>query len=81
MDIALKKMELMEVMNVLIKYDIILKKESKEYMDTYCEMMSGWRKENEGSVVVNVVATRESRCFACYLGKRMTVYQFQHKHS
>ena len=81
MDIALKTMELMEVMKVLIKSDIILRKEALEFLEGFSEMMEGWQKKNEGCMVVNEVTTRGSRCIACEYGKDMVVYQFHYKHS
>ena len=81
MDIALKTMELMNVMKVLIKYDIILKKEALEFLEGFSEMMEGWQKPGEGSTLVDEVQTRGSRCIACEYGKDMVVYQFHYKHS
>jgi hypothetical protein len=81
MDKALKEMQLMDVMKVLIKYDIILKPESKEFLQGYREMMERWQKPHEGSIVVNEVSTNSSRCVLCEYGKGITVYEFNYKHS
>ena len=81
MDKALKTMTYMEVMKVLLKYNIILKEEAKEFLNGYNDMLQGWQKPFEGSIVVNEIITRGSRCIACEHGKGMTVYEFQYKHS
>ncbi len=81
LDQALKAMELMEVMKVLIKYNIILKPEAKEFLTAYGEMMEGWEKQHQRSIVVNEVTTSGSRCIACEYGRGMTVYEFHYKHS
>jgi hypothetical protein len=81
MDLALKTMELMEVMKVLIKYEILKCKESLEFLEGFNEMNKGWQKEFERSILVDVVQTRESRCMACEFGNDMTAYEFHYKHS
>ena len=57
MDRSLKAMQLKAVMKVLIKYDIILKPEVKEFMQGYNEIMKGQQKPHEGSMVVNELTT------------------------
>jgi hypothetical protein len=80
MNIAIKTMELMEVMKVLIQYNIIKNKESKEFLNAFIEMNEKWQKQNEDSVLVGEVHTRKSKCIACEFGKDMTVYEYQYKH-
>lgn len=81
MDRALKTMEPTEVLRVLLKYDIASKPEVKDFLEIYSQMMGGWQKENQGSKVASEVTTSKSRCSACFLGKCMTVYEFEYKHS
>ena len=81
LDIALKTMELIDVMKVFIKYEILRNRESKEFLDAFIEMNASWQRKNEGSVIVGEIQTSKSRCIACQFGKGMTVYEFQYKHS
>ena len=81
MDAALRTMELREIMQVLINYDIISKPEAKEFMDAFLDVLKGWQKPGEGSVVLKVLPGRESRCIFCVYGKGMQVYEFHYKHT
>ncbi len=81
LDHALKSMTSSEVIRVLHHYDILLKKETKEFLEAYYEMMEGWQKPLEGTVIVGEIKTRDSKCIACVYGKEITVYKFQYKHS
>tara|TARA_R110000868_G_scaffold409934_2_gene696618 strand:+ start:1475 stop:1933 length:459 start_codon:yes stop_codon:yes gene_type:complete len=81
LDIALKTMELIDVMKVFIKYEILRNKETKEFLDAFIEMNESWQRKYEGSVIVGEIQTSMSRCIACQFGKGMTVYEFQYKHS
>jgi len=81
MNIAVKTMELMDVMKVLIQYNIIKNKESKDFLNAFMAMNEKWQKQNEDSVLVGEVQTRKSKCIACEFGKDMTVYEYHYKHS
>ncbi|MBQ4915290.1 hypothetical protein J8L85_12630 [Maribacter sp. MMG018] len=81
MNNALKAMEDIEVIRVLLKYNIVIQPEVTEFLEAYHEMMNGWQKKGKVSVVVGDVSISKSRCAACLLGKSITVYGFEYKHS
>lgn len=80
MDQALKTVELIQVMKVLIKYDIIKDPDVRDFLNAFTEMLKGWQQPMQGTQVVGEATTRESKCIACEIGKNMTVYEFQYQH-
>ena len=81
MDKTLRTMSYGEVLRVILKYGILSIKEVKEFLHAYSEMLQSWQEPYERTEIVGEIKTRGSKCIACVLGKNITVYEFQYKHT
>lgn len=81
MDVALKKMDMSSVKEVLENYKIAHFQDSIDFLEALDYCLNGWKKEHMGSKVYGEVTTSESRCIACEHGKGMIVYEFNYIHA
>ncbi|MFV1449143.1 hypothetical protein VBZ51_08345 [Maribacter sp. HS] len=79
-DIALKTMKLDKVILVLQKYGIDKFQDSIDFIEALSEIFVQWKKEGQGSVLVDEVTTSGSKCIACEIGKNVVVYDFSYQH-
>lgn len=80
-DSALKSLNLHKVKAVLESYQIAHFQDSIDFLEALGQVLSKWKKEGQGSVVLGDVTTSNSRCMACEYGRKMTVYTFEYKHA
>ena len=81
MDAALKKIDMISVKAVLEKYKIAHFQDSIDFIEALTPYLTGWQKENKGSLVYGEVTTSESRCIVCEYGKGMVIYEFNFIHA
>lgn len=80
-DIVLKSLNLHKVKAVLENYQIAHFQDSIDFLEALGPILSKWKKEGQGSVVLGDVTSSKSRCIACEYGRKMTVYTFEFKHA
>ncbi|SIR14408.1 hypothetical protein [Maribacter ulvicola] len=80
-DIALKKIDINPVKELLEKYHIENFQDSIDFIEALDYCLNGWKKEHMGSKIYGEVTTSDSKCIACEHGKGMVVYEFEYIHS
>ncbi|CAG2533778.1 hypothetical protein MAR621_03824 [Maribacter dokdonensis] len=81
MDIALKKIDINPVKELLEKYHIANFQDSIDFMEALDYCFNGWKKEHMGSKIYGEVTTSDSKCIACEHGTGMIVYEFEYVHA
>ncbi|MEP2688872.1 hypothetical protein [Maribacter dokdonensis] len=81
MDIALKKIDINPVKELMEKYHIANFQDSIDFIEALDYCFNGWKKEHMGSKVYGEVTTSDSKCIACEHGKGMIVYEFEYIHA
>lgn len=80
-DRAIKKLDLQVVEAVLVDYQIAHFQDSIDFLEALDPVLNQWIKKGLGSMVIGSVTSSSSRCIACEIGKKMTVYEFEYKHA
>lgn len=76
---ACLSMELEKFMNLFKKYDLTFIEDYQEVLDLIKDVMSSWKKEGQGTELVEVTAF-DSKCLFCQIGKTVKAYKWLYQH-
>lgn len=80
LDLLLKVLDYMQIEKLLFRYNLQNDPECIEFLDIIRNQLENWKIEGGGSVLVDDVETRITKCFACFLGKNIIAYEFYYQH-
>ena len=82
LDLALRKINVQAVEDVLHSYQLTHFQDSIDFLDALDEFINQWRKEEWWTVIIaGSVTTSKSKCIACEIGRNITVYEFEYLHA
>jgi len=72
---ACQKMDVVDFLNIYIKYDLSFVKEYEKVITSIVDALTGWKNEKLGTKIIEV-STFNSNCIFCEIGKKVKVYRW-----
>lgn len=80
LDLVLRTIDYYQVEKLIKRYRIHNDPECITFLDDIKSIFENWKIQNANSIIIGEVETRITKCYACFLGKNVTAYEFSYQH-